>query len=167
MFKKDKAKDQEKEKAVEADRPPTTDFVTRGSKSIIGEQISIEGTIRGKGDLVIEGTVKGSIEVAGHHLTIGTKGQVESEIHADNVTISGKLKGNVNAKGTVEITRNADFEGEIKASSLSVQDGANLKAGIELRQEPTASISRLADKTASQTDKETPAQASETTSTRK
>lgn len=158
MFKKDK----EKEKSVEVNRPPATDFATRTDKSLIGEQISIEGTIRGKGDLVIEGTVKGSIEVVGHHLTIGAKGQVESEIHADNVTISGKLKGNINAKGTVEITRNADFEGEIKASSLSVQDGANLKAVIELRQEPTASISRLADKTASQTEKETPVPANET-----
>lgn len=164
MFKKDKNKD--KDKPAEVNRPPATDFVTRADRSLIGEQISIEGTIRGKGDLVIEGTVKGSIEVVGHHLTIGTKGQVESEIHADNVTISGKLKGNVNAKGTVEITRNADFEGEIKASSLSVQDGANLKAGIELRQEPTASISRLADKTASQTEKETPVPANEI-STRK
>ena len=165
MFKKEKTKD-DQEKRVEVDRPAPTNVVTRGDKSIIGEQISIEGTIKGKGDLVIEGTVKGSIEVAGHHLTIGTKGQVESEILADNVTISGKLKGNVNAKGTVEITRNADFEGEIKASSLSVQDGANLKAGIELRQEPTASISRLADKTTSQTEKETPVPANEI-STRK
>jgi cytoskeletal protein CcmA (bactofilin family) len=161
MFKKDKDKDN-KEKRVGVDRPPATAPITRADKSLIGEQISIEGTIRGKGDLVIEGTVKGAIEVAGHHLTIGAKGQVESEIHADNVTISGKLKGNVNAKGTVEITRNADFEGEIKASSLSVQDGANLRAGIELKQEPTASISRIADKTASQTDKETPVPASET-----
>ena len=161
MFKKDKSKDN-KNKPAEVDRPAANAPMTRADKSLIGEQISIEGTIRGKGDLVIEGTVKGSIEVAGHHLTIGTKGQVESEIHADNVTISGKLKGNVNAKGTVEITRNADFEGEIKASSLSVQDGANLRAGIELKQEPTASISRLADKTASQTEKETPVQANET-----
>ena len=165
MFKKDKDKET-KDKQVEVNRPPATDFVARADRSIIGEQISIEGTIKGKGDLVIEGTVKGSIDVAGHHLTIGTKGQVESEIHADNVTISGKLKGNVTAKGTVEITRNADFEGEIKASGLSVQDGANLKAGIELRQEPTASISRLADKSASQTEKETAATANEI-STRK
>jgi cytoskeletal protein CcmA (bactofilin family) len=165
MFKKDRSKD-EKEKHAEVDRPPAAGPVTRGDKSLIGEQISIEGTIRGKGDLVIEGTVKGSIDVSGHHLTIGTKGQVESEILADDVTISGKLKGNVTAKGTVEITRNADFEGELKASSLSVQDGANLRAGIELKQESTASVSRLADKSAPQTEKESPVPANEI-STRK
>jgi cytoskeletal protein CcmA (bactofilin family) len=158
MFKKDK------NKSVEADLPPATDYITREDKSIIGEQISIEGTIRGKGDLVIEGSVKGSIEVAAHHLTIGAKGQVESEIHAANVTISGKLKGNVNAQGKVEITKEADFNGEIKARSISVQDGAHLKAAIELTQEPkkpSASISRLEDRTASETEKETPVPAND------
>ena len=160
MFKKDK------DKSVEADRPPATtpEPVRTADRSIIGEQISIEGTIRGRGDLVVEGTVKGSIEVEGHHLTIGAKGEVESEIHAANVTISGKLKGNVNAKGKVKITKEADFNGEIKAKSISVEDGAHLKAAIELMQEPkkeVASISRLEDKAASETEKETPVSANE------
>jgi cytoskeletal protein CcmA (bactofilin family) len=153
MFKKDK------NKSVEADLPRETDYISKAAKSIIGEQISIEGTIRGKGDLVIEGSVKGSIEVAAHHLTIGPTGQVESEIHAADVTISGKLKGNVTAQGKVEITREADFNGEIKARSISVEDGAHLKAAIELTQEPkkpSASISRPQDKTVSETGKETP-----------
>lgn len=156
MFKKDKS--------VDADLPRTTDIPTTADKTIIGEQISIEGTIRGKGDLVIEGSVKGSIEVEGHYLTIGAKGQVESEIHAADVTISGKLRGNVNAKGKVEITKEADFNGEIKAKSISVEDGAHLKAAIELTQEPKrepASISRLGEKTASETEKETPAPAND------
>jgi cytoskeletal protein CcmA (bactofilin family) len=163
MFKKNKS-------SGEADRPLATetvgitDTVTTSDKTIIGEQISIEGTIRGRGDLVIEGSVKGSIEVEAHHLTIGAKGQVESEIRAANVTISGRLKGNIDAKGKVKLTREADFNGEIKARSISVEDGAHLKAAIELTQEPKkepASISRLGEKTASETKKETPTAANE------
>jgi len=105
-------------------------------KTIIGEQITIDGTIRGKEDLLIEGLVKGKIEVATHHLTVGTKGQVEAEIQAANVTISGRLMGNINTTGKVEITKEADFNGEIKAKSISVEDGAYLKAVIELKREP-------------------------------
>jgi cytoskeletal protein CcmA (bactofilin family) len=37
----------------------------------------------------------------------------------------------------VEITKEADFNGEIKAKSISVEDGAYLKAVIELEREPT------------------------------
>ncbi|MFH1243851.1 MAG: polymer-forming cytoskeletal protein [Pseudomonadota bacterium] len=101
-------------------------------KTIITKDISIEGEIRGKEDLVIEGAVKGSIQLEGHHLTIGPRGQVEAEVNAENVTISGRLIGNIKALGKVEITREANFNGEIKAKNLSVEDGAYLKAMIEL-----------------------------------
>ena len=105
-------------------------------RTIIGDQIFIEGIIRGKEDLLIEGSVKGSIEMKSNHLTVGSKGQVNAEVNAANVTIGGKLVGNVNATGKVEITKAADFNGEIKAKSISVEDGAYLKAVIELEREP-------------------------------
>lgn len=107
----------------------------RGDRTVIGEHISITGDIKGGEDLLIEGSVKGGVELSQHHLTIGAKGKVEAEITADNVTISGRLVGNIKAKGKVEITRQADFNGEIKASRISVEDGAYLKAVIELERE--------------------------------
>jgi cytoskeletal protein CcmA (bactofilin family) len=113
-------------------------------RTIIGDQIYIEGTIRGEEDLLIEGSVKGSLEMKDHHVTVGPKGHVEAEVRAANVTISGKLTGNINATGKVEITRAADFNGEIKAKSISVEDGAYLKAVIELEREPTQKAVSLA-----------------------
>ncbi len=107
-------------------------------KTIIGEEISIKGTIHGRGNLVIQGSIQGNIDLDQHHLTIGPNGNVEAEVTAENVTISGKLKGNINAKGKVEITKSADFTGEIKAKRISVEDGAFLKAVIELQRNPQA-----------------------------
>ena len=105
-------------------------------KTVVGKQITIEGTVRGKEDLLIEGAVKGSIELIEHHLTVGLSGQVESDIQAENVTIKGHVTGNVNALAKVSITKEADFNGEIHAKSISVEDGAFLKAVIELKREP-------------------------------
>lgn len=113
----------------------STGLKPSGQRTIIGEHISIEGDIRGTEDLLIEGSVKGSISLKSHHLTVGPKGKVEAEIDADNVTISGLLVGNIKAKGKVQITREADFTGEIKARRISVEDGAFLKAAIELERE--------------------------------
>ena len=113
----------------------TPTAVSPGSHTIIGENISIEGGIQGKEDLVIEGSVKGNIELEAHHLTVGAKGLVEGEIHADSVTVRGRLTGNINASAKVEITAEANFSGEIKARSISVEDGAMLKAVIELERE--------------------------------
>jgi cytoskeletal protein CcmA (bactofilin family) len=115
--------------------------VTTVDRTIIGDQIFIEGIIRGKEDLLIEGSVKGSIEMKAHHLTVGSKGHVTAEVQAANVTIGGKLVGNVTASGRVEITKAADFNGEIKARSISVEDGAYLKAVIELEREPMKKVS--------------------------
>lgn len=105
-------------------------------KTIIGEHISIEGSIHGNESLIIEGAMKGKIELEKNQITVGTKGRVEAEIHADNVTISGRLTGNIKALGKVSITKGANFTGEIKAKSISVEDGAYLKAAIELEREP-------------------------------
>lgn len=103
--------------------------------TVIGQHIFLEGTVRGKENLVIEGSMKGSIELEKHKVTVGSKGQVEAEVHADNITISGRLMGNIKAHGKVEITKEADFSGEIKAKRISVEDGAYIKAVIELERE--------------------------------
>ena len=126
-----------KSKKADAEPNVSNSPVTMVNRTIIGDQIYIEGTIRGGEDLLIEGSVKGNIEMKAHHLTVGSKGQVEAEVRAANVTISGKLQGNIHATGRVEITKAADFNGEIKAKSISVEDGAYLKAVIELEQKPS------------------------------
>jgi len=116
---------------------PSPGPVSVEKKTIIGEAITIEGIIRGDGNLVIEGSLKGNIELEKHQLTVGPKGQVEAEIHAGNVIVSGRVNGNIKALGKVSITKDANFSGEIKARGISIEDGAYLKAVIELDRENT------------------------------
>ena len=112
-------------------RPETTT-----EETVIGEKISIEGDIRGEEHLVIEGSMKGNVEMEKNNLTIGSKGRVEGEINAQNVKVSGQMIGNIKTQGKVEITGEADFIGDIRAKSISVQDGAYFKGSIELDKEP-------------------------------
>ena len=124
-----------KTKGVKEEPVPVQRPTPSGGKTVIGEQISMEGNIRGREDLVIEGSVKGSIALERNHLTVGPKGKVDGEIQAENVTVSGRLAGNIQAAGKVEITKDADFSGEIKAKRISVEDGAYIKAVIELERD--------------------------------
>jgi cytoskeletal protein CcmA (bactofilin family) len=128
-----------------------------GEKTIIGEHISIEGRISGNEDLIIDGSVKGSIELENHHITVGIKGQIEGEVSANNVTVGGHMVGNIKAVGKVEITKEADFNGEIKARRISVEDGAYIKAVIELEREPekkTAPAAKRGEQEPGEADKE-------------
>ena len=114
---------------------PLPSPVSSKEKTTIGEHIAIEGKIRGGENLQIEGSMKGNIELEKHNFTIGSKGRVEGEILAQDVSISGQLKGNIKALGKVEVNKEADFYGEIKAKSISVEDGAYFKGMIELDRE--------------------------------
>jgi cytoskeletal protein CcmA (bactofilin family) len=125
------------------DRAPVSTLgpISGGEKTIIGEHITIEGIIRGYGNLAIEGSVKGSIDLEKHELSVGTKGKVEAEIHAGNVTVSGQVNGNIKSTGRVSITKDADFSGKIKAQGISIEDGAFLKAVIELDKDGASRVS--------------------------
>jgi cytoskeletal protein CcmA (bactofilin family) len=101
-------------------------------KTIIGKDIIIEGNIRGREHMVVEGSVKGNIEMETHNFALGPAGKVEGEIHARNISISGQMKGNIKTTGKIEITREADFQGDILAKSIAVENGAFFKGSVEL-----------------------------------
>ena len=123
-------------KMKNGDNPaPAPGLISHEGQTIIGRAVFIEGSIRGKENLVIEGRLKGSIVLEGHQVTVGPQGQVEGEIFAENITISGQMAGNVNAKNKVEITKDADFSGEIKAKRMSVEEGAYIKTVVELERD--------------------------------
>jgi len=115
---------------------PISRSETKTEETVIGEKISIEGDVRGEENLVIEGSLKGNVEMEKNNFTIGSKGRVEGEINAQNVKVSGQMIGNIKTQGRVEITKEADFMGDIRAKNISVEDGAYFKGSIELDKEP-------------------------------
>ena len=141
MFKKDKISENEKEipseKIIENKTfIPTPNLEKKDQKTIIGQHILIEGNIQGEEHLLIEGSVKGNIVMDKHDFSLGSKGRFEGEIQAQNVSISGQMVGNIRTQGRVEITKEADFLGEVKAKSISIGDGAYFKGTIELDRDP-------------------------------
>ncbi len=116
--------------------PPFSRQGCGDEETVIAEHITVDGTIRGEGHLKIEGSMQGRIELAKHNFRIGPQGRVQGEIHACNASISGQFKGNVKALEKVEITREAEFYGEIRAKRIAVEDGAYFKGVIELEREP-------------------------------
>jgi cytoskeletal protein CcmA (bactofilin family) len=115
---------------------PVSSPVAGAENTVIGKNISVEGSIRGSEHLVIDGSMQGNIEMEKHNFTVGSNGRVKGEIKALNVKISGQMIGNIKTQGKVEITREADFMGDIRAKGISIEDGAYFKGSIELAQEP-------------------------------
>ena len=84
--------------------------------------------------MVINGTVKGNIDIDNHSLFIGPGGKLEGDVLAQNVKVRGHMKGKINAKGKVEITQEAHYSGEITSKSILVEKGAFFDALVKLGQ---------------------------------
>ena len=156
MLKKGKKPDDDKsfafdKTAEQKTLKPIPSRETSVEKTVIGEKIFIEGNIQGDEHLIIDGSMKGNIQMAKHNFAVGSRGRVEGQINAQSVRISGQMIGNIKTKGKVEITKEADFMGDIKAKSISVEDGAYFKGSIELEREPHRKTASTGESTAVKT----------------
>jgi cytoskeletal protein CcmA (bactofilin family) len=100
-------------------------------ETIIGPSVRVQGDFKGEGDLVIEGILIGSLQTK-NNLKIGQNAMVEANVKANNAFISGKVKGNITAKGKVEITGTAVILGDIKAQIISIESGALIQGSLNM-----------------------------------
>jgi cytoskeletal protein CcmA (bactofilin family) len=102
--------------------------------TIVGKDTIITGTLDVKGALRVDGQVKGKI-LCSDCVTIGATGHVEADIESDTCVVAGKMSGNVMAREKIELQAKCEMEGDIKAKSLVIEQGAvfcgacNMKGG--------------------------------------
>ncbi len=96
--------------------------------SIIDEGFTVDGTVSGKGRLVIKGTVKGA--VTGDNVVIAEEGAVYAEAHANEITIGGVFDGQVEADKALVILSTGKCSGEVKCHDLVVEAGGILNASV-------------------------------------
>ena len=87
-------------------------------------KLAIRGELRAQEDLALDGEFEGSIDLQGHHLTLGTEAQVNAAISARLVTVEGRLSGHINGD-LVEILPTANVEASVLAQKLALEDGAH------------------------------------------
>jgi cytoskeletal protein CcmA (bactofilin family) len=112
--------------APRRDAPPLAAGAT-----FIGPNVTIDGTLSGSEPVVIEGSVKGNVNLTAD-LRIGTKGRLEANVHARNVVVEGKLSGDVSADERVELVASATVDGNIKAPKIVVAEGAKFRGSVDM-----------------------------------
>lgn len=118
--------------AGEDEEPEDTLTLPPGPKSAafrVGEKLSIKGEIVGEGDLELAGRFEGIINVNGRVL-VGERAEVDADISASTIVVGGKVRGNLNATGRVEILPQGVLTGNLKSGSFAAADGALVKGEI-------------------------------------
>ena len=116
--------------------------IVKEEKTTINSSTSIVGNIKAEEHLIINGTIKGNVEIRGYNLFVGPGGKLEGEVYAQNVRIRGYMKGDVSATGTVEITKEANYSGKIESKGISVEQGAHFDAFVNLGRATTGTGSQ-------------------------
>ncbi len=102
-----------------------------GGSTFLGPNATIDGTVTGSEPMVVEGTVRGKIDVTGD-LRIGTKARVEAELHARNVLVEGRVTGNISAADRLELVATSNVEGNLKAPKIIVAEGAKFRGSVDM-----------------------------------
>ena len=104
-------------------------------QATIGRTLVIKGEITGSEALYIDGRIEGKIIMPESRVTIGRNGKVDASIQAKEVVVMGKVNGNIECSDRVDIRAEGSVSGDISTVRISVEDGAALKGGIQVRSE--------------------------------
>jgi cytoskeletal protein CcmA (bactofilin family) len=99
----------------------------------IGRSLVIKGEVTGAESLFIDGRVEGSISFPDNRVTVGRNGNVAANIIAKEVVIMGKVQGNVECEDRLDIRSEGLLTGDVITHRISVEEGAILKGGVEVR----------------------------------
>jgi cytoskeletal protein CcmA (bactofilin family) len=102
-----------------------------GGVTFFGPDVIFEGTLSGSEPVIIEGTIRGKINLAAD-VRIGPRARVEATVHAKNVIVEGRLDGDVSADDRVELVTSANVEGNIKAPKIIVAEGAKFRGSVDM-----------------------------------
>src|SRR5271165_2483567 len=99
----------------------------------IGRSLFIKGEVTGAESLFIDGRVEGTISFPDNRVTVGRNGNVAANITAKEVVIMGKVQGNVECADRLDIRSEGVLSGDVITHRISVEEGAILKGGVEVR----------------------------------
>lgn len=89
----------------------------------INSDTIIEGSIKAKGNVRIDGILKGTLECQGR-LVIGGSGTVEGEIRCENAEIEGTIRANITVSDLLTLKSTAKVQGDILTKKLAIEPGA-------------------------------------------
>lgn len=95
------------------------------SETIIGSSVKVDGNFIGKGNLVVEGKVTGSMKT-NHDIRITQGAMVKANIEAQNIFVAGEIHGSVKAHERLELSESAKIYGDVETRTVSIVAGAVL-----------------------------------------
>src|SRR5689334_23749666 len=92
--------------------------------SVLGPTLRFKGELHADEELLIKGKIEGSITHS-QRLTVCAEGVVKANIRAQMIAIEGTVDGDLQAEKAVQVKESAHVNGNIRAPSVSIVEGAH------------------------------------------
>jgi len=99
--------------------------------NMVGAGTIITGDVNSKGDVRIDGVVKGSINTEGK-VVLGKEGIVEGDVVCVNADISGIINAKITVSQLLSLKSTAKLNGDITTNKLSIEPGASFTGSCSM-----------------------------------
>lgn len=100
--------------------------------TVIGRSVTIHGEITGGEDLYLDGSVQGTLTLAGNRLTVGPNAHIVADLEVRDIVVYGRVEGNIKASGRVDLRQTAEVTGDILTSRLSIEEKASIRGRVDV-----------------------------------
>lgn len=107
----------------------------KDAETVIGASIKVKGNFHGQGNIIIEGTLEGSLKTDAS-IFIGEKAKVVASVEARDLIVNGEIKGNTKVKNYLSLGGTAKINGDIQYGVLSIEKGAIINGQLLATGEP-------------------------------
>jgi cytoskeletal protein CcmA (bactofilin family) len=95
----------------------------QGIQTFLGPQTTLEGTLTFTGTVRLDGHFSGNIESDGGTIIVGKEAVIDANIFVRTATVSGQVKGNINATERIELHPPARVYGDLNAPVVLIDEG--------------------------------------------
>lgn len=104
---------------------------TTAAVNMIGAGTVITGDVFSKGDIRVDGTLKGSVITEGK-VVLGREGIIEGDIECKDADISGTIKAKISVSQLLSLKATAKLNGDIITNKLSIEPGAEFTGSCSM-----------------------------------
>ena len=99
--------------------------------NLIGGGTIVTGDIISKGDIRIDGRLKGSITTEGK-IVLGPQGKIEGDVLCADADISGVVNAKITVSKLLSLKSTARLNGDIVSNKLSIEPGATFTGSCSM-----------------------------------
>ncbi|MDG1284266.1 MAG: polymer-forming cytoskeletal protein [Flavobacteriales bacterium] len=97
----------------------------------IGAGTIVTGDVQSKGDIRVDGSLKGSLNTSGK-VVLGKEGVIEGDVLCNSADISGTIKAKITVSQLLSLKATAKLNGDIITNKLSIEPGASFSGSCSM-----------------------------------